>query len=216
MSTTLDPAGGSDGEETAGERRRGPGPLQVVGLVLAVAFTAGVVGWRIAQPSHPGRSSVDVGFLHDMLEHHQQAIGLSFAYLDHGEDPLLRHFVKETVTYQAAEIGWFNRVLTEWGQNTSRPEPMVWMGMTHGQRMPGMAGEAEIARLEGARGLDADDQLTRLMIEHHRGGVHMAEYAAEHADTRDVRERAAAMAAGQRSEVGELNTRREELGLPRV
>jgi len=218
MTTTLDARDADTGgdERGAAGRRRGPGPLQVIGLVVAVAFTAGVLGWRIAQPSHPGRDSVDVGFLHDMLEHHEQAIGLSFAYLDNGEDPLLRHFAKETITYQAAEIGWFNQLLTEWGQNGSRPEPMTWMGMAHGRRMPGMASEAEIKRLQDARGLDAGDQFTRLMIRHHRGGVHMASYAAEHAETSVLRERAAAMAAGQSSEIAELNTQREELGLPRV
>ena len=43
------------------------------------------------------------------------------------------------------------------------------------------------------------------MIDHHVGGVHMAEYAAKHAATPEVTRWAVSMADGQRGEIAELN-----------
>jgi hypothetical protein len=44
----------------------------------------------------------------------------------------------------------------------------------------------------------------------------MADYAADHAVSDEVRRRARAMAEGQRSEIAELNTQRRALGLAPV
>ena len=52
------------------------------------------------------------------------------------------------------------------------------------------------------------------MIEHHAGGIHMAQYAQEHARLGDVRDLARAMAANQEMEIDELNHVRQDLGLP--
>jgi uncharacterized protein (DUF305 family) len=42
------------------------------------------------------------------------------------------------------------------------------------------------------------------MIAHHQGGIHMAEYAAEHAGRADVRHLATNMISGQRGDIYEL------------
>ena len=44
-----------------------------------------------------------------------------------------------------------------------------------------MATPQQLADLQAARGLELDDLFTQLMIEHHAGGIHMAQYAQEHA-----------------------------------
>jgi uncharacterized protein (DUF305 family) len=77
-----------------------------------------------------------------------------------------------------------------------------------------MATPEQLADLEAGRGLALDDLFTRLMIEHHAGGIHMAEFAEEHARLGDVRELARSMAANQEMEIGELNHVRQDLGLP--
>ena len=70
--------------------------------------------------------------------------------------------------------------------------------------MPGMATEAEIEELAASSGAAADQLFVELMSEHHRGGIHMAEVAAADAANEDVRSMAAAMAASQAEEIGEL------------
>lgn len=59
------------------------------------------------------------------------------------------------------------------------------------------------------------DQLGDLAPQdHHRGGVHMAAYAAQNAADPFVRGLAARMARNQRIEVGELQAARGRVGLP--
>jgi uncharacterized protein (DUF305 family) len=77
-----------------------------------------------------------------------------------------------------------------------------------------MASETEMARLAEAEGAELDDLFSQLLIDHHAGGLHMAQAAAADASIREVREVAAAMAETQRTEVDETNARRQKIGLP--
>ena len=62
---------------------------------------------------------------------------------------------------------------------------MTWMNEpTPIDRMPGLASDADIDKLLASSGTDADKLFADLMIAHHQGGIHMAQYAVEHA-TRD-------------------------------
>ena len=54
------------------------------------------------------------------------------------------------------------------------------------------------------------------MIEHHRGGIHMAQYAADHGSEDSITSLAQAIVTTQESEIAEMNLRRADLGLPPV
>jgi uncharacterized protein (DUF305 family) len=197
-----------------------PSLPQAVILVAALCLVAGVVGWRLAQDDHPGRGSVDAGFLEDMQTHHLQALEIGYAYLEHGSNPTLRHIARDIISTQGIEVGQMRSVLSEWGLQSS-PDPegtaMAWMHEPHpAQQMPGMATGADIDLLRNAQGVEADDLFAQLMIRHHQGGIHMAEFAATDAETSNIRNFARGMAAGQRSEIGEINAVRRELGLEPV
>ena len=81
-------------------------------------------------------------------------------------------------------------------------------------RMPGLASDAEMELMETRTGRDADALFVALMHDHHRGGIHMARYAAEHASTDFVRDLADRMAAAQSLEIDEMRFARDRLGLP--
>ena len=149
-----------------------PSLPQAVILVAALCLVAGVVGWRLAQDDHPGRGSVDAGFLEDMQTHHLQALEIGYAYLEHGSNPTLRHIARDIISTQGIEVGQMRSVLS--------------------------------------------DLFTQLMIRHHQGGIHMAEFVATDAETSNIRNFARGIAAGQRSEIGEINAVRRELGLEPV
>jgi len=197
-----------------------PSLPQAVTLVAALCLVAGVVGWRLAQDDHPGRGSVDAGFLEDMQTHHLQALEIGYAYLEHGSNPTLRHIARDIISTQGIEVGQMRSVLSDWGlQSTPDPEgtAMAWMHEPHpAQQMPGMATAADLDRLRDAQGVEADDVFTQLMIRHHEGGIHMAEFAATDAEAGNIRNLARGMAASQRSEIGEINAVRRELGLAPV
>ncbi len=69
--------------------------------------------------------------------------------------------------------------------------------------MTGMATDDQLAALQNATGRDLDVMFLDLMSAHHRGGVEMANDAAEHAADPNVRALAARMASQQTSEIEE-------------
>ena len=202
-----------DAAEVDAPRRRGPSIWQIVVMVLVVGAVGGWMARTYLPASHPGRDSVDVGFLNDMSTHHQQAIQMGLTYQQRGTDPLLGQMAREIVVSQAAEIGAMNQILEAWGEHDPPEQSMAWMGhAAPSSAMPGMATPAELAGLAKLSGRALDDEFSRLMIAHHAGGLAMAEYAAAHASDASVRRRAKAMAEGQQSEILELNKRRSRAG----
>ena len=202
--------------------RSGPGTALWITLVIAALVLGGAIGWRITKsadaPERPGAGSVDVGFFQDMVTHHNQAVAMGFSYLEHGTDPLLRQIAGEIVSYQASEIGVMNDHLAQWGQQgTEGSTAMGWMGMrVPRDEMTGMATAKQMQELADARGRDLDQLFTRLMIRHHEGGIHMAQFAADHAETETARSWARAMIDGQKGEIAELNRWRVDHGMPSV
>jgi uncharacterized protein (DUF305 family) len=218
----VDPpdAGAGDEDDGRPERSRGPALWQVIALVVAVCALAAIIGWRVGHedPARPSATSVDVGFFYDMSAHHQQALTMALDYIRNGDDPRLMQMANEIVTYQSSEIGAMNTYLTQWGRSGDAPElAMGWMQPPIPRtEMPGLATRAQMDALAEARGFELDNLFTELMINHHAGGVHMAAYAAEHAEEASTRELAAAMDDGQRGEISEMNTWRTRHGLKAI
>jgi uncharacterized protein (DUF305 family) len=198
----------------------GPTPWQVVLVVLALCFLAGVVGWWLNEPDDPSFNSVDVGFLADMETHHNGAINLGFDYLDRSHDPVVKHFAQEIISSQSQELAAMNSYLNQaGGANAIAGDDvaMEWMGHPVApSAMPGMPTKEERAELDASSGLTADDVFTRVMIRHHAGGLAMADYAAAHGEHAGVRRFAATMAKVQRTEIHEMNNRRVAHGLAAV
>ncbi|MEV2246968.1 DUF305 domain-containing protein [Streptomyces sp. NPDC049970] len=75
-------------------------------------------------------------------------------------------------------------------------------GMDHeGALMPGMATRAELKRLREADGREAEILFLRLMTDHHKGGVAMAEGCADRCAVPAEKRLAQGMVAAQRSEL---------------
>ena len=84
---------------------------------------------------------------------------------------------------------------------------MGWMGMgTPLGSMPGWVPEDRVQALREAEGVEADVLFLELMQDHHRGGVHMAEYEAANGSDPVLRELAARMARNQTIEVNEYQS----------
>ena len=194
---------------------RGQWLASLVVVVLAAAGIGYTIGDRDARP---GRASVDVGFLDDMIAHHEQAVQLSHIQLFNGAERDVTGFARRIVAAQSYEIGLMHRKLEEWHHARElRPtHAMAWMSMRVRSPllMPGMASEADIETLSRITGRDNDALFFRLMIAHHQGGLHMADYAAERAGSSWIRDLARRIADNQRDEVHEMTLARDRLGLP--
>src|SRR5690349_8066877 len=103
-----DPGPGAEVDVADGPRRPPPLPtwLTVLG-VAAVAVVCLLAGLTLGRLDPPGGSSVDVGFLQDMIDHHDQgvAMGLIVAAAGPDVDASVRRFAREVIVEQRWELG---------------------------------------------------------------------------------------------------------------
>lgn len=198
-----------------------PGPVgwstwQMVGVTVAVAVVVALLAVTISDRMR-GESvgSVDVGFLQDMIYHHEQAIQLGVVAAHGATDDSVRDFGLEAVIAQQWEIGYMTALLDEWGLDLGDPDrdSMEWMGMPVAlEFMPGMATPEQMENYRMSSGQDVDRLFLSLMRAHHLGGIHMARDAAKNANDPRVRDLAERMVKKQASEIAEYDARWEALG----
>ncbi len=210
-----------DGGEDGGDGRGSDGsaativlpwwqhPVNILTMVLTAAILAGMVGWMVGDSRSALRhNDVDTGFLQDMREHHEQAVLMSFIYRTRDDiDPGLTTIARSIIVGQSLEVGRMIQLLRDFGETevNESDAAMLWMGMSaEPGQMPGMASQAELDELGRLDGRAADELFARLMIDHHEGGIEMAEFAAANAANAEVRAMAASMAAAQRGEIAEM------------
>jgi uncharacterized protein (DUF305 family) len=211
------------GEPDSPGARRGPSWAQILVLALAVGFLGGAVGYVIGKGRPPADDSVDVGFLHDMIDHHEQGIEIARAVLrkdrlgeGQAASPVVRKLAEEVILIQEREVGLMDAQLDIWGKPRGDLDrrAMTWMGMdTTVDTMPGMQSQDALDVLEAATGSEADRLFLTMMRDHHQGGVHMANQAARDAGSGRVRELAERIGRSQSSEIAEYSGILQQLGL---
>lgn len=178
-------------------------------LVVLVFVSAGIgynVGKKSAALSH---NQVDTGFLQDMRIHHEQAVAMSSIYLAISPEGnnTLRQIARQIMLDQSMEGGrmvQLLRVLKEAETNES-DQVMSWMGTPLPlAKMPGYATDEQMETLSESRGVDADKTFARMMIAHHEGAIHMAEFAAQEAINAEVVAFAKSILSAQQGEINEI------------
>jgi uncharacterized protein (DUF305 family) len=227
---------GEGAEPTFAERAGFGAPTwpKAIALAIAVGFLAAAVAMVVTRHSdnaaRPASDSIDVGFLRDMTQHHDQAVLMSgYALETDMPDLVVRSYARDIMRWQSRQIGDMGRQLTVWGYPNIDPNApvMQWMpmqdipgmgGMSGTMKMtisqmPGIATDAQLNELQRTRGRAAEELFMTLMIRHHEGGILMANYAAHHAHTAYVRGLAAGMAQQQSEEISEMRLSAQQLGL---
>ena len=230
MTTRADPDGDvdlpappSDEDDDEGGGDAAPwwhSPWRLIVMGVALLFLGTSIGYFVTRraEAHPGAGSVDVGFLQDMRYHHDQATQMSLDYLQKPpatQDPQLHILAAEILLGQQLEAGAMVQLLHDYGQPDSNESgtSMAWMFEPFPiAEMPGMATPDQRAELKAASGVDADRLYAELMLNHHFGGIHMAQYAADHASEAQVRTLAQSMVKSQQSDINELRAVIARLG----
>lgn len=198
--------------------------VAIAGLALVVA---GTLGFALASDPSPASDSADAGFARDMRDHHRQAVLMADIMRDRTTDPAIRYLAYDISNSQQAQAGMMSGWLQQWGldQTDDDQQPMAWLAGTSGHgghsaghdagggatalladgRMPGMASDADLARLRSSNGKDAEILWLRLMVDHHRGGVAMARAAVDLVEAPYERDLAAAIVDSQSAEIEYLN-----------
>lgn len=189
---------------------------KVAVLGLALAFLGFAIGYVVTRDRPPAADSADVGFLQDMLTHHDQALGVATLTAAYGEDPTVRSYARDVMTFQSYEIGVMTQMLADWGytREDRSDEAMAWMDMAVPvEQMPGLLTEEQLDQIGEARGAELDALFLELMAYHHRGGLHMAQEGAALASDDRVVALAQRMERNQAAEINEYRSTAETLGL---
>ncbi|MGG7099767.1 DUF305 domain-containing protein [Rhodococcus sp. 24CO] len=190
--------------------------------VMLVVLGAALRPLIIAEQPAPAEilSDNEIGFVHDMVAHHQQALFIA-QRLNANADPAVSRLAQQIDDSQRSEVGmmlgWLRLANVTPGSRT----PMDWMhtasnstdlaahhgvmrpdATTGDSSMPGMATMAELDALTAATGVDAEVLFLQLMERHHRGGIVMAQAANELLADGPVKQSARDMITTQSQESG--------------
>jgi len=196
--------------------------LKAVLIVIVAAIVLGLFGaaalWALSGDDEPDvpMNAVDVGFLQDMIDHHEQALLISDTYLEDNPEGDAAPYAHEVVMFQTRDLGWMRDWLAEDGYAEGEPDrsAMEWMNEpTPVAEMPGMQSQERLDELAAATGAEADRLFFSMMTEHHLGGAHMADFAAANGADQEIVEFAEAVSRNQRIEVVEYANAMERLGL---
>lgn len=123
-----------------------------------------------AAGNRPEYTPADVTFMQGMIPHHRQALAMTALVLERTSSEKLRLLAERIEVSQTDEITQMSRWLEERGEEVPAP---VANHHGHGELMPGMLTEEEMARLAAASGESFDRLFLELMIRHHLGALMM-------------------------------------------
>ncbi|MER7669520.1 DUF305 domain-containing protein [Kitasatospora sp. NPDC096128] len=227
VAADADPAEATATEAEAaartGRRRMWWPAALAAAVALALGVPALVAGSNPASGSSsvavPADDSPEAGFARDMATHHQQAVDLSFIVRDRTTDEPTRTLAFDIINTQANQRGMMMGWIDQWGLSQHSPaKPMAWMKMGHdypahdGSLMPGMATNTQMAKLRSLSGRDAEVYYLQLMIEHHKGGVEMAQGYVDMAKNDAEKRLAQSMVVAQTSEMELMTDMLKERG----
>ena len=144
----------------------------------------------------PPYSAADVGFMQDMIPHHEQAIEMTNLVAERSESEDIALLAGRIEISQKGEIALMEDWLSARGEelptgrshdgahgNHAMPDHGSHAMSEHGSHamsddgelMPGMLTESQFARLSAASGGEFDRLFCDLMIQHHRGALTMVD-----------------------------------------
>jgi uncharacterized protein (DUF305 family) len=177
-------------------------------VTLLLTYSAGVLS---AGFYAPGENSPEAGFARDMSLHHAQAVEMAMLAYQKATNAEVRHEGYDIALTQQSQIATMKSWLDKWHvSRASDQTPMSWMPNGAGElspdnHMPGMATDAELARLNTLAGKDFDILFCQLMIRHHLGGIHMVDAIQKMSDNPDVLALAGSIKSGQQTEITIFN-----------
>ncbi|MER8219874.1 DUF305 domain-containing protein [Streptomyces sp. NPDC094143] len=180
------------GDDTSGTHHGGTGP------------SASADAGSGAPSSAPAGefNDADVMFAQMMIPHHEQALEMSRLADGRASDAGIKDLARKIEQAQGPEIKTMKGWLTAWNKPTAAPSAS---GMDHGGHDgDGMMSAADMSGLKAMRGEEFDKAFARMMIDHHKGAITMAEDERRDGHNADARKTAAAIVKSQSAEVEQL------------
>nr|WP_189109452.1 DUF305 domain-containing protein [Streptomyces camponoticapitis] len=149
-------------------------------------------------------NSSDYGYATMMIQHHGQALVMTELAPDRAGSSKVKRLAERISASQKPEIGAMEGWLKlNGGEEKAEKEG----GHDHGgMDMPGMATDAQLAKLRAAKGKAFDDLFISLMVTHHQGAVTMATEALSGGNNVQLEEMASDVIAQQTSEINRMRS----------
>lgn len=149
-------------------------------------------------------NSSDYGYATMMITHHSQALVMTDLAPGRAGSGQVKRLAERVNASQKPEIGAMEGWLKlNGGEEKAKKEG----GHEHGaMEMPGMATEAQLAKLRAAKGKAFDDLFISLMVTHHQGAVTMATDALSSGNNVQLEEMASDVIAQQTSEINRMRS----------
>ncbi|MFB7357113.1 DUF305 domain-containing protein [Streptomyces gardneri] len=144
-------------------------------------------------------NSADFTYTQMMIVHHRQALTMTELAPQRAGSPAVKKVAERISAAQQPEIA----AMEGWLKNNGGPREQG--GHDH-HSMPGMATEAQLKELRGAKGKAFDELFLKLMITHHQGAVTMAAEVLSDGNNVLVEEMANDVIAQQTSEINRMQS----------
>jgi uncharacterized protein (DUF305 family) len=161
-----------------------------------------------AASASPGATfnDADVSFAQMMIQHHREAIAMAAMADGRASAPEVKELATKIEAAQQPEIDTMTQWLTAWGKPV--PDPGMSMGdMGHGSMssaMPGAMSEADMAKLEKAKGTEFDKQFLTMMVTHHEGAIEMAQEQVSKGSNPEAKALASKIITDQQAEIATM------------
>ncbi len=159
----------------------------------------------------PKDAEFDLRFIDGMILHHQGAVVMAEAVLEHSEREELRQLAQAVITAQQGEIDQMQQWRQEWYPDASAEPVMYHARMGHSMAMtPEMQAAMMMDGDLGTADAEFDLRFINAMIPHHEGALAMAEQVLENSDRTELQELARNILATQQTEIDQMEEWRQD------
>lgn len=158
----------------------------------------------------PQDADFDLRFLDAMVPHHEGAIVMAEAALQHSQRPEIRQLAEVIIAAQQVEIDQMQAWRQTWYPDASDERVMYHAEMGHTVLMtPEMEAAMRMSADLGGADEEFDLRFINMMIPHHEGAVVMAEQVLERSDRPELQALAEAILATQQAEIDQMQAWRQ-------
>jgi uncharacterized protein (DUF305 family) len=159
----------------------------------------------------PADATYDLRFIDGMIPHHEGALAMAEAALEHSQRPEIRQLAEQIIAAQQVEIAQMQDWRAQWYPDAPAEPMMYHAEMKHDMAMS----EDMIAAMRmdvdlGAADEEFDLRFINAMIPHHEGAVAMAEDLKAKSTRPELLSLADEIIASQQAEIDQMGTWRQE------
>ncbi len=159
----------------------------------------------------PADATYDLRFIDGMIPHHEGAVAMAEAALEHSQRPEIRQLAENIIAAQQVEIKQMQDWRTTWYPDAPTVPIMYHAEMKHDMPMDqAMMGAMRMDMDLGGADDEFDLRFINAMIPHHEGAVVMAEDLQNKSNRPELQTLAEAIITSQQAEIDQMKQWRQE------